>query len=91
MLQARVTNLSGRGIGLDVVHNTIAQMDGKVSIFTKPDEGFKIVIKNLAMEDMFYTQCIDCTGKNINEGKVVIYTNKIRWEVCGDVERIYFI
>lgn len=54
-------------------------------------KGFKIVIKNLAMEDMFYTQCIDCTGKNINEGKVVIYTNKIRWEVCGDVERIYFI
>ena len=54
-------------------------------------KGFKIVIKNLAMEDMFYTQCIDYTGKNINEGKVVIYTNKIRWEVCGDVERIYFI
>lgn len=54
-------------------------------------KGFKIVIKNLTMEDMFYTQCIDCTGKNINEGKVVIYTNKIRWEVCGDVERIYFI
>lgn len=54
-------------------------------------KGFKIVIKNLAMEDMFYTQRIDCAGKNINEGKVVIYTNKTRWEVCGDVERIYFI
>ncbi|MCR4881300.1 MAG: hybrid sensor histidine kinase/response regulator [bacterium] len=43
--ESKVTNLSGRGVGLDVVHNTISQMDGKVSISTKPDEGFKILIK----------------------------------------------
>ena len=38
-------------------------------------KGFKIVIKNLAMEDMFYTQCIDCTGKNIN--RMIDITNQL--------------
>ena len=41
---SQVTNRSGRGVGLDVVYNTITQMDGKVSVFSRKDEGFKITI-----------------------------------------------
>lgn len=60
-------------------------------------KGFKIVIKNLATKDMLtfdddylFIRYIDHTIKYINEGKVIIYTTKIRLKVCGDVERIYF-
>ena len=42
--EAKVTNMSGRGVGLDVVNTTITQLDGKVSISTKNDEGFKLSI-----------------------------------------------
>ncbi len=59
--------------------------------------GFEIVMKNLAKKDMsifdadyLFIRCIDHTEKYINEGKVIIYTTKIKWEVCGDIERIYF-
>ena len=60
-------------------------------------KGFKIVIKNLAMKDILtfddnylFIRYIDHIIKYINEGKVIIYTTKIRLKVCGDVERIYF-
>ncbi len=41
----KVTDISGRGVGLDVVHTKISQLDGKVSIKSKQGEGFKITIK----------------------------------------------
>lgn len=40
-----ITEISGRGVGLDVVHTKIAQLDGKVSIQSQPGSGFKISIK----------------------------------------------
>ena len=40
-----VTEISGRGVGLDVVHTKISQLDGKVSIQSNSGRGFKIVIK----------------------------------------------
>ena len=42
--ETKVTNTSGRGVGLDVVHTTISQLDGKVTISTKDNEGFKITL-----------------------------------------------
>ncbi len=41
----KVTEISGRGVGLDVVHTKIAQLDGKVSIQSEEGAGFKIIIK----------------------------------------------
>ncbi|MDD3593941.1 MAG: hybrid sensor histidine kinase/response regulator [Candidatus Gastranaerophilales bacterium] len=43
--EENVTELSGRGVGLDVVHTKISQLNGKVSIKSKAEEGFKILIK----------------------------------------------
>ncbi len=36
---AQVTNASGRGIGLDVVHSTVTQLNGKTKISTEPGVG----------------------------------------------------
>jgi len=40
-----ITEISGRGVGLDVVHTKLSQLDGKVSIQSKEGNGFKITIK----------------------------------------------
>ncbi|MFW5978367.1 MAG: chemotaxis protein CheA, partial [Halohasta sp.] len=34
-----VTDVSGRGVGMDVVHNTVKQLDGTVSVDSELDEG----------------------------------------------------
>jgi len=40
-----ITNISGRGVGMDVVKNKIADLRGEVSIETKVHEGTTITIK----------------------------------------------
>lgn len=40
-----ITEISGRGVGLDVVHTKLSQLDGKVSIQSQEGNGFKITIK----------------------------------------------
>lgn len=40
----QITELSGRGVGMDVVKSNIEKINGKVSIFSERDKGTKIVI-----------------------------------------------
>lgn len=40
-----ITNISGRGVGMDVVKNKIADLRGEVSIDTKVNEGTSITVK----------------------------------------------
>ncbi|QTA38548.1 chemotaxis protein CheA [Thermosipho ferrireducens] len=40
-----VSELSGRGVGMDVVRNTIESLNGNVSIESKKDVGTKVIIK----------------------------------------------
>lgn len=40
-----VTDISGRGIGLDIVHTKISQLNGKVSIKSIPNRGCKVSIQ----------------------------------------------
>jgi two-component system chemotaxis sensor kinase CheA len=40
----RVSNLSGRGVGLDVVKNAVATLGGRVSITSQPGEGTEFTI-----------------------------------------------
>jgi two-component system chemotaxis sensor kinase CheA len=42
----KITDLSGRGVGLDVVHRNISKLRGRVDISSKPGEGtvFKIIL-----------------------------------------------
>ncbi|ERM92311.1 chemotaxis protein CheA [Caldanaerobacter subterraneus subsp. yonseiensis KB-1] len=41
----KVTDISGRGVGLDVVKNKIESLNGTIEVFSEPDKGTKFVIK----------------------------------------------
>ena len=54
-----VNNLSGRGVGMDVVRRNIEALRGSVSIFSEPEHGSRIVIRlplTLAIIDGFHVQ-----------------------------------
>lgn len=40
-----ITDLSGRGVGMDVVHTKITQLNGKVKVYSKLGEGCKVSIQ----------------------------------------------
>lgn len=40
-----VTEISGRGVGLDIVQTKITQLNGTVKVFSVPDQGTKITIE----------------------------------------------
>jgi len=42
---AQVTDLSGRGVGLDVVRNNLNQIQGEIQIQTEPDRGTTFTLK----------------------------------------------
>ncbi|MFB6078464.1 MAG: ATP-binding protein [Halarchaeum sp.] len=40
-----VTDVSGRGVGMDVVHTTVTQLDGTVSVDSAPGEGTTVTLR----------------------------------------------
>ncbi|RQG90388.1 chemotaxis protein CheA [Natrarchaeobius halalkaliphilus] len=57
-----VTDVSGRGVGMDVVKRTIEEMDGTVSIASSPDEGTTVTMTlpvSIAIDDVLFIQCGD--------------------------------
>jgi len=40
-----ITDVSGRGVGMDVVHTTIARLDGSVSVDSEPGEGTTVTLR----------------------------------------------
>lgn len=44
-LKERVTEISGRGVGLDVVQNLVKSVRGSVRVFTQPGAGTKFVLQ----------------------------------------------
>jgi len=40
-----VTGTSGRGVGMDVVHETVSQLDGSVNVESEPDEGTTVSLR----------------------------------------------
>ncbi len=40
-----VTGVSGRGVGMDVVHDTVTQLDGSVSVDSTPGEGTAVSLR----------------------------------------------
>lgn len=54
-----VTETSGRGVGMDVVYDTVRSLDGSVSIESEPGEGTTIRLRlpvSLAIEDMLFVR-----------------------------------
>lgn len=43
--KTEVSDVSGRGVGMDVVNTKITQLNGSVSVYSKPGEGSQVVIK----------------------------------------------
>ncbi|WP_367176381.1 chemotaxis protein CheA [Haloarcula rubripromontorii] len=41
----KVTDTSGRGVGMDVVHDTVSQLDGSVSVDSEPGEGTTVSLR----------------------------------------------
>lgn len=43
--KTEISDVSGRGVGMDVVNTKISQLNGSVNVFSKPGEGSQVVIK----------------------------------------------
>jgi two-component system chemotaxis sensor kinase CheA len=59
---AKVTNISGRGVGMDVVHRAIDALRGAIEIKSKPGQGTTITIRlplTLAIIEGLQVQCAD--------------------------------
>ncbi|RQG92514.1 chemotaxis protein CheA [Natrarchaeobius chitinivorans] len=57
-----VTDVSGRGVGMDVVKRTIEEMDGTVSIDSQPGDGTTVTMTlpvSIAIDDVLFVQSGD--------------------------------
>lgn len=43
--KTEISDVSGRGVGMDVVNTKITQLNGSVNVYSRPGEGSKVVIK----------------------------------------------
>lgn len=43
--KTEISDVSGRGVGMDVVHTKITRLNGSVNVFSRPGEGSRVVIK----------------------------------------------
>ena len=41
----KISNISGRGVGLDVVKTSVEKLNGSISVFSRPGEGSRFVIR----------------------------------------------
>ncbi|AQL43087.1 chemotaxis protein CheA [Halorientalis sp. IM1011] len=69
-----VTDTSGRGVGMDVVHDTVTQLDGSVSVDSEPGEGTTVSLRlpvTMAIVKVLFVQVGDeqygVPIKNIDE------------------------
>jgi two-component system chemotaxis sensor kinase CheA len=69
-----VTDTSGRGVGMDVVHDTVTQLDGSVSVDSEPGEGTTVSLRlpvTMAIVKVLFVQVGDeqygIPIKNIDE------------------------
>lgn len=54
-----VTEISGRGVGMDVVHRTVTQLDGTVDVSSEPGEGTVVSLRlpvSVAIVDVLFVQ-----------------------------------
>ncbi|SEV97307.1 chemotaxis protein CheA [Natrinema salifodinae] len=55
-----VTDVSGRGVGMDVVKRTIEDLDGTVAIDSDPDEGTTVTMElpvTVAIDEILFVEC----------------------------------
>ncbi|MFB6083646.1 MAG: chemotaxis protein CheA [Halorientalis sp.] len=82
-----VTDTSGRGVGMDVVHDTVTQLDGSVSVDSEPGEGTTVSLRlpvTMAIVKVLFVQVGDeqygVPIKNIDEISQVNGTKVVNGE-----------
>ncbi|WP_174811942.1 chemotaxis protein CheA, partial [Salinadaptatus halalkaliphilus] len=55
-----VTDVSGRGVGMDVVERTVTELDGTISVDSEPGSGTTVTMTlpvSLAIDDVLFVEC----------------------------------
>lgn len=91
----QVTDLSGRGVGMDVVRRSIEQLQGKVEVSSKPGEGTKV-----SLEIPFTLAITDGMLVKVGDQRFIVPTINIDmtfraeqddiYTVMGDTEHVSF-
>lgn len=82
----QATDVSGRGVGMDVVKNTIEKLRGTIQIKTKKNEGSSFIIKLPLTLAIFNGMVVD-----IGERKIVIPNSEVLSIIDKSKEHLYSI
>lgn len=82
----QVTDLSGRGVGMDVVRRSIEQLQGKVEVSSKPGEGTKV-----SLEIPFTLAITDGMLVKVGEQRFIVPTMNIDMTFRAEQEDIYTV
>ena len=63
-MASRISNVSGRGVGLDIVKKNIDKLNGTVDVMTGKDAGTKFLIKLPLTLAIIQALIVDISGKN---------------------------
>ncbi|PCJ16695.1 MAG: hypothetical protein COB04_10265 [Gammaproteobacteria bacterium] len=74
----QVTDISGRGVGLDVVKSDITEAGGSLEIQNEPNQGTTFIIKVAATEALF----TDCITAQINGHSILIPLDTVK-TICS--------
>jgi len=81
-----VTDLSGRGVGMDVVRRSIEQLQGKVEVSSKPGEGTKV-----SLEIPFTLAITDGMLVRVGDQRFIVPTINIDMTFRADSDDIYTV
>lgn len=70
--QDEVTEISGRGVGLDVLHNKISQLNGNVYVKSEPGKNFVVTIKIPVTMSTMNVLIVDIAGQKLAIGASAI-------------------
>ncbi|WP_340103490.1 chemotaxis protein CheA [Rhodohalobacter sp. 8-1] len=82
----QVTDLSGRGVGMDVVRRSIEQLQGKVEVSSKPGEGTKV-----SLEIPFTLAITDGMLVKVGEQRFIVPTINIDMTFRAEDDDIYTV
>jgi two-component system chemotaxis sensor kinase CheA len=82
----QVTDLSGRGVGMDVVRRSIEQLQGKVEVSSQPGEGTKV-----SLEIPFTLAITDGMLVRVGDQRFIIPTINIDMTFRADKDDIYTV
>ncbi|NEV64186.1 response regulator [Thiorhodococcus minor] len=75
----QVTQISGRGVGMDVVASTIRSLNGTLELDTEPGQGYRFTARMPASMLALYCLLVQC-----NEQLLAIPANEVRLAVLSD-------